>query len=272
LTSQNETVDAATFLQQVVEISELLVETEAHEYDFAHLSFQEYLAAAEVARLQQEPLLYEQFGNDQWKPVILFYVGMVKNPSGLLHTMLARGATDLAYDCLQETAKRVDVAVRQELTALKQTVQASRYQQLEDLLKTQQWREADRETYRLMITTVGKEEGQWFNRADLENFPCEDLRTIDQLWVKYSNGKWGFSVQKRIWQECGSPMNYNDEWLKFVARIGWRKDGKWLDEADLTYDLEKSPSGEFPGGWVVFSLLSRKDFVLVFSLLARKDL
>ena len=180
--------------------------------------------------------------------MILFYVGMVKNSSGLLRTMLAQGATDLAYDCLQETAKRVDVAVRQELTALKQTVQASRCHQLEHLLKTQHWREADRETYRLMITTIGKEEGQWFDRADLENFPCEDLRTIDQLWVKYSNGKWGFGVQKRIWQECGSPMNYNDEWLKFVDRIGWRKDGKWLDEADLTYDLEKSPSGEFPMG------------------------
>jgi len=145
----------------------------------------------------------------------------------------------------------------------------SRYTQLEEYLKTQQWREADRETYRLMITTVGKEEGQWFDRADLKNFLCEDLRTLDQLWVKYSNGKWGFSVQKRIWQECGSPMTYNDNWKKFGDRVGWRKDGAWLSTDDLTYDLEKSLPGELPG-------VNARDFVRFrgrfSSLLSRKDL
>ena len=136
---------------------------------------------------------------------------------------------------------------------------SSRYTQLEDLLKTQQWREADRETYRLMITTVGKEEGQGFNRADLENFPCEDLRTLDQLWVKYSNGKWGFSVQKLIWQECGSPMDCNDDWEKFGDRVGWRKGGDGLSTEDLTYDFEKSLIGEFPcvGSVCISSLAQR---------------
>ena len=100
-----------------------------------------------------------------------------------------------------------------------------------------------------MITTVGKEDGQWFDRADLENFPCEDLRTLDQLWVKYSSGKWGFSVQKQIWQECGSPMSYNDEWEKFGDRVGWRKDNDWVDYNNLTYDLQKSLFGEFPCVW-----------------------
>jgi len=143
---------------------------------------------------------------------------------------------------------------------------SSRYAQLETYLKTQKWREADQETYRLMITTVGKEDGQRFDRADLENFPCEDLRTLDQLWVKYSNGKWGFSVQKRIWKECGSPMTYKDDWVKFGDRVGWRKD---LGLGNLTYDLNKSLAGEFPscwgvgGFWVMWmvwvSLLSRKD-------------
>lgn len=250
LKAQNETVDAATFLQQVVEISELLVETEANEYDFAHLSFQEYLAAAEIARLQQEALLYDQFGNDQWKPVIVFYAGMVKNPSGLLRQMLAQGATELAYACLQETARQVDIAVTQELTALKQRVQASRYQQLETYLKTQQWQEADQETYRLMITAIGKEDGQWFDLADLKNFPCEDLQTLDQLWVKYSNGKWGFSVQKRIWEECGSPIDYSDKneqsWEKFGNRVGWRKGKRWVTSNDFTYNLQKSMPGELP--------------------------
>jgi len=120
------------------------------------------------------------------------------------------------------------------------------YTRLRDLLKSGEWKQADQETYRLMITTVGKKEGQWFDRADLENFPCEDLKTLDQLWVKYSNGKWGFSVQKKIWQECGSPMTYNDEWEKFGDRVGWRKDGKWIELNHFTFDLQLSPPGEFP--------------------------
>ena len=133
---------------------------------------------------------------------------------------------------------------------------SSCYTQLETYLKTQQWREADQETYRLMITTTGKEDGQWFDRADLKNFPCQDLQTLDQLWVKYSNGKWGFSVQKRIWQECGSPMEYNNDWKKFCDRVGWRKDNGWVNYSNLTFDLQKSLRGEFPSfwgwGWVGF--------------------
>jgi len=123
---------------------------------------------------------------------------------------------------------------------------SSRYTQLETYLKTQQWREADQETYRLMITTVGKKEGQSLDTADLENVPCEDLRTLDQLWVKYSKGEWGFSVQKQIWQECGSPVRYHDNWEKFGDRVGWCKGNAWVNYSERTFDLSKSLKGEFP--------------------------
>ena len=144
-----------------------------------------------------------------------------------------------------------------------------KYEKLLNYLASASWREADKETYRLMITTVGKEEGQWFDQADLDNFPCEDLLTIDQLWMNYSktpdypNGKWGFSVQKQIWQECGSPMSYNDEWEKFGDLVGWRKDNDWVTSNHLTSDLKKSLAGEFPlgglgwVGWGFSSLASR---------------
>lgn len=125
-----------------------------------------------------------------------------------------------------------------------------KYNRLLNYLASASWREADEETYRLMITTVGKEEGQWFDRADLEKFPCEDLRTIDRLWLQYSRtpeypeGKWGFSVQKRIWQECGSPMGYNYNWEKFGDRVGWRKiRPNWLFYKP---HLQKSPPGQLP--------------------------
>jgi hypothetical protein len=143
------------------------------------------------------------------------------------------------------------------------------YHNLRDLLKAGQWRDADQETYRLMITTVGKEEGQWFDRKDLEEFPCEDLRTLDQLWVKYSNGKFGFSVQKRIWQDCGSPMTSGKEWDDFCVRVGWQDPtaSRYVSADELQCNPSFSPAGELPvfvravvrGGWVGgFSSLAQR--------------
>jgi energy-coupling factor transporter ATP-binding protein EcfA2 len=97
------------------------------------------------------------------------------------------------------------------------------YYHLAKLLAAGEWQKADRETYKLMITNpiVGKKEGDYFVRKDLENFPCADLLTIDRLWVEASNGHFGFSVQKKIWQKCGSPMDYNDNYKKFMGEVGW---------------------------------------------------
>jgi eukaryotic-like serine/threonine-protein kinase len=75
-----------------------------------------------------------------------------------------------------------------------------------------------------MLKVAGREEKGWLNIKDIEKFPCEDLHTIDQLWVEYSNGSFGFSVQKRIYRSVGGTMEYNSEvWQKFGDRVGWRK-------------------------------------------------
>jgi len=207
-----------------------------------------------------------------WREAVLLYTAQL-NPK-LLDWVIRKAceldseAADLAGICVKEYPRRekLSAELRSLLKNLKQVTQGSKYQQLETYLKNQQWREADKETYRLMITTAGKEYGQWFDRADLENFPCEDLRTLDQLWVKYSNGKWGFSVQKQIWQEYGSPMSYNDEWGKFGDRVGWRKDNDWVNYNNLTFDLQKSLSGEFPcGGGRGWGLGGRRKWSVLFS-------
>lgn len=54
----------------------------------------------------------------------------------------------------------------------------------------------------------------------------------------YSSGQYGFSKQKKIWQECGSPMSYNEDWKKFGTRVGWRRGGKWLDYDELNWELQ----------------------------------
>nr|WP_290227974.1 GUN4 domain-containing protein [Trichocoleus desertorum] len=256
LTEQREIVDAKEFLEQVVQISELLVEREPDEFEFAHLSFQEYLAATQIAQKQRESLFYEHFYDDWWKQTCLLYIGQAKNPTSLIQEAMNQGATELAYTCFQETTKRVDPELATKLRTLQQTVQALRYQILESHLKNGQWQAADQETYRLMITTVGKEEGQWFDREDLLNFPREDLRTVDKLWVKYSNGKFGFSVQKQIYLECGGKAdgNYPDSeiWEEFCERIQWLRNGKYSIYATNDVLSEEALLGYLPffGIWM----------------------
>jgi serine/threonine protein kinase len=126
------------------------------------------------------------------------------------------------------------------------------YTRLRDLLKAGKWREADRETYDVMIRAVGKQSGDYFTRKELLNFPCTDLRTIDRLWVTYSQGQFGFSVQKKIYVECGAKLDGENPgdtiWYEFCNRVGWRKGDSWVDYKDLKANPSFSPAGEFPSG------------------------
>jgi energy-coupling factor transporter ATP-binding protein EcfA2 len=131
-----------------------------------------------------------------------------------------------------------------------------KYYHLAKLLAAGEWEQADYETYKLMITnpTVGKKEGDYFERKNLENFPCADLLTIDRLWIEASNGHFGFSVQKKIWQKCGSPMDYNDNYGKFMEEVGWRSGGSFVDYNDLKFSTSNSMKGELPALLVLFGV------------------
>jgi hypothetical protein len=263
LQKENETADARIFLEDVVRISELLVEYDADSYEFAHWSFQEYLAAKEILDTNQVDLLVARFNDAEWKPTILLYATMLKRPGAFVKTMLDRGVSDLADATYREVSRKIEPGIEAELKQLQPALQDLKYEKLEKLLQAGEWEAADEETYRLMITTVGKEEGQWFDREDLENFPCADLLTIDRLWVSASKGHFGFSVQKKIWEECGAPKSYDEkDWREFGDRVGWRRDGDWLSYYDFHKTPSLSPVGELParvvGGFGVgeFSFLA----------------
>ena len=62
------------------------------------------------------------------------------------------------------------------------------YTRLRDLLAAGEWKEADRETIKVMLKAARREKEDYFDTDSIDNFPCDDLRTIDQLWVKYQSG------------------------------------------------------------------------------------
>ncbi|MBD1938591.1 serine/threonine-protein kinase [Microcoleus sp. FACHB-68] len=119
------------------------------------------------------------------------------------------------------------------------------YRQLRDYLKAGSWKEADEETRRVMLKAANQK--GFFSRESIDNFPCTDLRTIDQLWVKYSNGRFGFSVQKRLWLQAGGNIDYETE-CRLGDLVGWRVNGEWEDYDKLTFSL-KTPEGHLPVCW-----------------------
>jgi serine/threonine-protein kinase len=121
------------------------------------------------------------------------------------------------------------------------------YSQLDRLLASGKWKEADDETTNKMLEVAGRTKDGWLRVEDIDRFPCEDLRTIDQLWVKYSNGRFGFSVQKRIYESLGGTRKYDDKiWEAFGDRVGWRVNSKLLYYNDLTFNTKGAPQGHLP--------------------------
>jgi hypothetical protein len=127
------------------------------------------------------------------------------------------------------------------------------YSRLQDLLAAGKWQEADRETETVMIKASGREQDGWLSEEDLETFPCEDLRIIDELWVKYSNGHFGFSVQRRIWESIEGTNKDEDVeiWKKFGDNVGWRINDSWVGYRNLNFSLD-APLGHLPE-WVFVS-------------------
>ena len=135
---------------------------------------------------------------------------------------------------------------------------------LEKLLAKQQWKEADLETKKVLLRAVGKkgplepnnkdfspgtappkyDDYDDFNSVDIEYLKCPILRKIDQLWVKYSKGSFGFSVQRRIWSEVTAtttdPNNIHDE---FGRRLGWTQ---ITTQQNITNYFNDVPVGYLP--------------------------
>lgn len=120
------------------------------------------------------------------------------------------------------------------------------YRKLRYLLANSQWFQAEVETRQVMLQVAARENVGSLYITDLETFPCCDLRTIDQLWVKYSYGRFGFSVQKRTWESVSRNAEPNYEtFCHFGNRVGWRVRGNWLNRNEIIFNLT-APIGHLP--------------------------
>ncbi|XP_019165565.1 PREDICTED: tetrapyrrole-binding protein, chloroplastic [Ipomoea nil] len=93
------------------------------------------------------------------------------------------------------------------------------YDLLEQHLAGQNFRQADEETRRLLISLAGdaaQKRGYVFF-SEVQFIPAADLQYIDSLWRKHSGEKFGYSVQKKIWNKVGK------DFTKLFLKLGWMK-------------------------------------------------
>lgn len=128
-----------------------------------------------------------------------------------------------------------------------------RYQALAYYLSTGQWQRADRETLEVMLTVAGVKDRSYLNVEDIDQFPGLDLRLIDFLWVTYSDGRFGFSVQKQIYIECGAKLDGKYPgatiWNKFGEKVAWRVNDTWISYNSVTFSTS-GEEGHLPLLWM----------------------
>lgn len=155
------------------------------------------------------------------------------------------------------------------------------YENLETYLKEGDWEKADNETVEVIIKVLSRTFGDKFT-SDLEKnrreskkqsysldvnkqglssehiilIPAIHLKYLDKLWTKYSSGRFGFSVQKRIAREIYPEEYYwdidfwwdifdYDQPSQFGERVGWQVDGRWIFITDAIFSTN-APVGHLP--------------------------
>ncbi|MEA5522963.1 serine/threonine-protein kinase [Limnoraphis robusta] len=119
------------------------------------------------------------------------------------------------------------------------------YTLLEYLLSQKQWEYADEETAKRLRDAAGNNHN--LHRPDLEKLPCEDLGIINNLWMKYSDGRFSFSVQKQIYLDTGNKLGqyHRKAFEDFGDKVGWRQNKQWLSYNNLS-NISFVPQGHFP--------------------------
>jgi hypothetical protein len=129
------------------------------------------------------------------------------------------------------------------------------YSTLEKLLAEQNWKQADEETLQIMRQCSFN---GGFPASVIDEFPCEVLRTLDELWFRYSKGRFGFSVQRECYlafldkqgldSETYPTDDRSEPWRKFGKAVGWGDeknlglgDGLYGEDRYWLWDSPKNP-------------------------------
>ena len=116
------------------------------------------------------------------------------------------------------------------------------YSPLQQYLLNESFEDADRFTSSKLRELAGEKAVKrgYVYFSEVDSIPVTDLSTLNKLWIVYSRGKFGFTVQAKILDSVGG--RYDKLW----PRIGWKKDGIWTRYPKaFTWSIE-APNGHMP--------------------------
>jgi hypothetical protein len=116
------------------------------------------------------------------------------------------------------------------------------YSEIQRCLGEQDFEAADRLTLQKMCELAGPNavKRKWLYFTEVNAFPVVDLQTLDQLWLLYSEGKFGFSRQRELWLGVGQ------NWERLWPKIDWKQGNIWTRyPKEFTWNLT-APVGHLP--------------------------
>ena len=116
------------------------------------------------------------------------------------------------------------------------------YSPLQRSLLNESFEDADRITSSKLRELAGEKAVKrgYVYFSEVESIPSIDLSTLNKLWIVYSRGKFGFTVQAKILDSVGG--RYDKLW----PRIGWKKDGVWTRYPKAFNWSIEAPNGHMP--------------------------
>lgn len=116
------------------------------------------------------------------------------------------------------------------------------YTPLQGHLLRQEFEAADRltSTHLRQLAGPGAEQRGYVYFSEVAAMSALDLDSLDRLWITYSLGRFGFSVQGQILRRC------QGRWEELWQRLGWKQNGVWTRyPGSFTWSLD-APEGHMP--------------------------
>lgn len=116
------------------------------------------------------------------------------------------------------------------------------YAPLQRALMAQQFEEADRITSSLLRELAGPEAIRrgYVYYSEVPPIASADLDSLDRLWVCYSRGRFGFSVQGKLLRSCSG------RWELLWPKLAWKDAGRWTRyPGSFQWSIE-APEGHMP--------------------------
>ncbi len=159
-------------------------------------------------------------------------------------------ALEAAMAGLSRRCEELTARVQEQAESLELVSDVALYTRLRELLKAGRYQEADQETARVLFDCIHTTLEEVTPEA-IESFPITPLRILDRLWRIHSDNRFGFTVQLQIYRDLGGSLETLiaqdvDLYLAFCDRIGWRRNGSFVDPEDEDVSDEFSAHGSLP--------------------------